>query len=358
MSGTVGPMGYGMLAQLIQQGSQTRDRLTTLTGQASSGMVAETYAGLGQGLAQSLSLKPRIETIGVWQANIDAATGRMETIQASMKQIQQIAADFRAQLNALTSFNQGGIDPIAANARAALGQVANLLNARDATGYVFAGQDSDNPPIPEAEDITASGFYSAIATAIQGLTANGAAATTAATLGIAASNADGISPFSAWLSRDASELKTPVTQVGPNETIPTGLLAGANSAAVSDGPSSTGSYMRDLMRALATIGSLRDTQATDPGFAALIDDTRAGLTESIGAMAIDVGVFGDRQARMADTRARLGDLSTAVSTQLAEAQEVDMATILSKISLVQTQLQTSYRLLIDTNSLSLVKLLQ
>ena len=60
------------MAQLIQHGSTVRHRLTSLTEQASSGLVSETYAGLGQGLSGALSLKPRIEAIATWQRNIDS----------------------------------------------------------------------------------------------------------------------------------------------------------------------------------------------------------------------------------------------------------------------------------------------
>ena len=47
-----------------------------------------------------------------------------------------------------------------------------------------------------------------------------------------------------------------------------GLLASANSAVTSP-PPSTGSYMRDLMSALATIGSLSSSQVGASGFQAL-----------------------------------------------------------------------------------------
>ena len=45
----------------------------------------------------------------------------------------------------------------------------------------------------------------------------------------------------------------------------------------------TGSYMRDMLRALATIGSLTSTQANVPGFQDLVQDTRTSLIGAISA---------------------------------------------------------------------------
>ena len=66
-------------------------------------------------------------------------------------------------------------------------------------------------------------------------------------------------------------------EIGDGHTVQLGLLASGNVAVSSTGSSTTGSYMRDLMRALATVGSLSSTQQNDPGFQALVQDTRSSL---------------------------------------------------------------------------------
>ena len=90
-------------------------------------------------------------------------------------------------------------DSTAVWARDSLRQVADLLDTKDGDSYVFAGQDSANPPVPQPDDILSSGFYSQIAASVGQLAANGASATAAATLATASSNAAGTSPFSASL---------------------------------------------------------------------------------------------------------------------------------------------------------------
>ena len=156
-------------------------------------------------------------------------------------------------------------------------------------------------------------------------------------------------------------------QVGQNQTEPVGITASANGLmpASPPGPSpipggppaSTGSYMRDVLRALATIGSLSSAQANDPGFASLVQDTRVSLMGGIAAMAQDAGVLGNVQSSLTATQSRLADTQIALTGQVSSAEEVDMAATLSRLSLVQTQMQASYQLIASMNSMSLVKFL-
>ena len=183
------------------------------------------------------------------------------------------------------------------------------------------------------------------------------------------SNIGGTSPFSAYLSQPYAVLQAdlPVVQVGQNQTEPVGIPASANGlipdlaacpATIPGGPpASTGSYMRDVLRALATIGSLSSAQVSDPGFADLVQDTRISLSGGVAAMAQDAGVLGNVQSSLTATQSRLADTQTALTGQVSSAEEVDMAATLSRLSLVQTQMQASYQLIASLNSLSLVKFL-
>lgn len=351
--------GFGARGSVIASAGQVRDRLDQLTRQAASGRVADTYGGLGAAAATSLSLRPAITRIAAWQANIDAVQGRMEVTQSSLKQVSAIAAAFRARTADLNGLSEAMVDSVAASARDALRSVAGLLNARHGDQYVFAGQDSANPPVPGAESILASGFFGDIAAAVAGLGSSGAAVTIAATLATGGSNAAGVSPFSASLSQPAGTLDalTASVPVGDGRSVQVGVLASANADAASLGASTTGSYIRDIMRGLATLGSLSSAQINDAGFAALVADVRTGLEGAITALNVDAGVLGNRQAAITEGRARLGETATALQGQVADVEDVDMAAVLSRLSLTQTQLQASYQLLAGLQGLSLTKFL-
>jgi flagellar hook-associated protein 3 FlgL len=357
MTSGIDAIGNGFNATLIANAANVRQQLNILTEQASTGLISDTYAGLGGGAAVSLDLSPQLTALQTYQANIDQATGSMQVTQTVMTQIQQIAATFVSDIPKLNGLNPSAVDSIAANARSALTQVAGLLDTKNGDVYVFGGQDTSNPPVPAPDSILSSGFYSQINAAVSALSSNGVSATTAATLAIAGSNATGTSPFSAYMSATASTLGAPVVQTGETSMVQTGLLASANSAATSGGASTTGSYMRDLMRALATIGSMTSSQTTDPNFGGLVQDTGNSLNGLVTAMATDVGVLGTTQATLVNTKSQLSNTVTALTSQVSSAQEADMATTLSQLTAMQTQLQASYRLITAANSLSLINFL-
>jgi flagellar hook-associated protein 3 FlgL len=213
--------------------------------------------------------------------------------------------------------------------------------------------------VPNPDAILSSGFYTQIASAVSALSVSGAGATAMATLSVAQSNAAGTSPFSAYMSQAAATLQQqiPTVQAGASHMVPIGLLASANVSVPSSGNSTTGSYMRDILRALATIGSLNSTQQSDPNFTALVQDTRTSLEGAISAIGQDAGTLGNRQTQLTQTQTQLSDTQTALSSQVSSAQDADMATTLSNLSLVQIQLQASYQVIAGANGLTLVKFL-
>lgn len=376
MSSTIGS-GYGILPTLIANSTNVHQQLDTLTEQVSTGLVSQTYAGLGGEASVSLDLNPQINALQTYRDNINQATGSMQVTQTAMTQIQQIAATFADDIPNLNGLDSSEVDSVAAQANAALQQVASLLNTQDGSNYVFAGQDTSTPPVPSGDSILSSNFYAQINLAVAGLSANGASATIAATVGIASSNntptsptdtsPTDTSPFSAYLSQPppgqpGSTMSAPVVQTGEGGTVQTGLLASANSVAISPGttttpPTSTGSYMRDLMMSLATLGSLSSSQINDPGFAALVQSTGTTLNGVVNTMAVDVGVLGNTQSNLTTTQTQLSDTATALTQQLSSVQDVDMASTLSQLTAMQTQLQASYRLISGATSLSLVNYL-
>jgi flagellar hook-associated protein 3 FlgL len=359
MSIAVGPADYGMLGSLIANASSVKQKLDTLTNQASSGLVGDTYAGLGTGASVSLDLRPQMANVQTWQNNVDASTGRMAVTQSAMSNIQSIAASFYTQLNTVDGVNASAVDSIAASARDALSQVASQLDTQNGGVYVFAGQDTGNPPVPDPDNILTSGFYTQINAAVSAW--GTAAAVANKTYSIATA---GPLPFSPTISPTL-----PTVQVGQNNIEKIGLLANANALippSVIDPanppipggpPASTGSYMCDLLRALATIGSLSSGLASKSDFQALVQDTRTSMSGAITAMAQDVGVLGNVQSSLAATQSQLADTQTALAGQVSSAEDVDMAKTMSQLSLVQTQMQASYQLIATMSSLSLVKFL-
>jgi flagellar hook-associated protein 3 FlgL len=347
------------LGTAISSSEIIRTQLNTLTEQASSGMVADTYAGLGSGASTSLSLNAALGQNQALQNGINAVSGPMQVQQTALSEIGSIASDFYSQTNDLNGLDPSTVDSVAASAQAALQQVAGLLDSQDGDVYVFAGQDSGNPPVPDPDQINSSGFATQIAAAVSTLATNGATTTASMTLAVAESNAPGTTPFSPALSQPASALQAlrPSVSVGDQQSVPTGILASANGDVTSLGSSTTGSYMRDIMRALATLGSLSSTQVTQPGFADLVADTRTSLGNAITAISQDAGIMGNRQTALTQTTTDLTQTAAALQGQVSNVQDVDMASTLTQLTRTQTQMESSYQIIAGLESLSLTKYL-
>jgi flagellar hook-associated protein 3 FlgL len=342
---------YGTLGQVVYNTGVVKTQLDTLTGQAASGLVSSSYAGLGASAQTALSLAPQIQSLATQQTAIDAVAGRMDVAQSALTQISNLASGLNAQIAGLTDVTPTQIDSIALAAKSALQQVVGLLNSKSGSVYVFGGTDSANPPVPNADQITSSGFYTQIATAVSGLATNGAAATIASTLATASSDVAGTTPF------NGPPGQAPTVNLGTGAPVQTGVLANANTLAVSGGTSTTGSYMRDILRSLATLSNLSSSQASVTGFTAVVQDTQASLSGAITALGIEQGSQGDTQASLATIRSQAGDTSTALSTQISAVEDVDMAKTLSNLTQVQTQLTASYKLISELKSLSLANFL-
>ena len=357
ISGAGAVFGNGTLSQVISDAAAVRSRLDGLTRQAGDGLVSDVYSGLGSGASVSLSLGSALAQLHTWQSNTQAATGQMATAQTALSQISSIASTYFAQTASLTGLSGAAIDATAASARDALGQVASLLNSKYGDVYVFAGTDRGSAPVPG--DIMHSGAVVAIGSAVVGLAGAGAAATLASTLASASSNAAAVSPFSASLSQPAAALagSRSLVRAGPGAATPTGVLASTNGDVVSTGSSTTGSYVRDIIRALATIGALSGSQASTPGLLGLVTDTHTSLGDAISSLNTDAGVMGNRQASLTSTQQNLGDAEVALKSQVSNVQDVDMAATLSRLTATQTQLQASYQLLGALRSLSLASVL-
>jgi flagellin-like hook-associated protein FlgL len=353
MLGFPGVTDVSTFSQVVSESSLAKAEIARLSAETSSGLVSQTYSGLGQGGPSALDLSQQVAAAGAVAANADNAANVMQVSQTALGQIASIASSFAAQLTSLGS-GTASVGVVSASAQDALRQVATLLNTEVGGRYVFAGQDSANPPVPDPDQVTSSAFFTAIQAAVGNLGASGAATVAAQTLAIASPG--GVSPFSPTLTAATRPAEVDLGQ-GQREQV--GLLADRNSDAVSTGAgtTSTGSWMRDLMRGLATIGSLSGSQATDPQFLPLVQDTITSVQGAIVAMNTDIGVLGTRQDTVTQAKTLAGSVGDALKAQLSSLTDADVTEVATELSAAQTRLQASYQIIGSLQNLSLVKFL-
>lgn len=334
VGGAPGVASRGLLAELSSNVGVINQKLQQVGEEVSSGLVSTTYAGLGSGALISLNLRPQLAQNDALANGITAATSQMGVTQTVMTQIASVAQGVLAKLSASSGTGTGaiGLDSIAAQARDAFNGVVSLLNTKDGDSYIFSGQDSANPPVGS----TAS-FVAGVTGAVQGLGTSGTslASTEAGSLGAGTSGV---------FSQAAGQSAPQTVQTGQGAPVAYGVSAGT-------------SYMRQILQSLATIGALSSSQTGAAGYSSFVQDTIKQLGAASTALTADQGVLGERQDELTATQTTMAGTKISLTSQLSSVEDADVAALATTQSLLQTQLQTSYKLISNMQNLSLVSYL-
>ena len=336
------------------------DRLSAqnnaLTAEASTGIVADSFSGLGDQAYTAVNLEPQITALGAWRSNLAQSQTKLATTQSALSSIGAIATNLQTSLVSLVSLNTPASIAIASNAaRQELTQLTSLLNTRSADTYVFAGTASDQPPV-SGGDLAATGLVSGIISAVSAVGTAGAAATQAATLGLASDNSPGNSVFSAQLSAPAPHAASlaPSLQIGQGEVIANGIVATQGGPATAQ---STGSPIRDLITALATVAGLSGADPNSAGFRQLVSDATNQLQDVNQGIQGLIAHVGETQVNVTTQSSSLADASDALQAQLGAIMNADPAVVRTQQVAVQNQLTASYSLIADMKTLTLAQYL-
>jgi flagellar hook-associated protein 3 FlgL len=351
MNSVASTTDVGTMSFALYNMRRAQQRVDVLTAQAASGYLSSNYAGLGGSAGAALDLTSQLAVNATLQANTQSASTIQQVTQTALGQIQTLVSGISAQLLGITNISAAALTTVSAQANGALDQIAGLLDTKVGDTYIFAGQDSSNPPVPDPSTLSSSAFVAAIQTAVAGLSTNGAPAVQAALLTAAAPGAT--SPFSATL--EASNQPTRV-DLGNGASVQVGMLADQNSNAVSSGTgtTSTGSYMRDIFMGLSALGALGGADPGQASVQSLLTGLHTTLSDAGAALNVDIGSLGARQDVVSSTQTELQNVATALTAQLGNAQDADPATVATELSTAQTQLQASYSIISSLHTLTLV----
>jgi flagellin-like hook-associated protein FlgL len=365
-----------------------------------------------------MDLRGDISRREAYQNTIQQTLAKVQVTQDVLDRIGAIAERFTANTAKLMGATKPEeIQIQAGQARAALVEVANLLNERYSDEYLFGGTATHQPPIPDPDGILTSGMTSGIIDEVALLTSANAATVLANTKALAQSDAYGTTPFSPFLSTNRGwAVSTPFavgemivsngniyrataagtsasTGGGPagtgtgivdngvtwdfvqpgaiaggiegrrnllssdNERIEYGIAANRNGAVVSSGET-TGSWARDLLRGLASIAGLTPEKSQlGDGYTTFIATVQQGLKSSVNALALERGALGVVEARMDSIRTFHESVTLSLTLQVSEIEEVDMAKTITSFQATQSQLEASYRAMAIAQQLSLTRFL-
>ena len=353
MSGAISN-GFGIMPTLMRTIDTLNAQSDALALQTTTGVLSGSYAGLADGANAAIGLEPQITATKAWQTNLTQTQTKLSVTQTALSGISGIATSLQNSLVVLqTNPTASTIAVASQTARQQLTQLTSLLNTYSGDSYVFAGTASDQPPV-SSSDLATSSMVSSIMSAVAQVGTAGAAATENATLASASNNGGAGTVFSAQLSVPPAAAATlvPQVQIGQGSPFATGMVAtqgGAPSA------QSTGSPIRDLIRALATLAGLSGADSSSAGFKSLLSDTSShvqNVVQGLAGLAAGVGTLQDTATIQSNT---LTDVNSALQSQLEAAKGSDVATTHTQQLAVQNQLTASYTLIADMKALNLAQ---
>ena len=333
--------------------------MAQLGDQISTGRKGNSYAVLGNEAPKAMDLRAEIGRRESYQNMIGQTLSKVQVTQNVLNRIGTIAEKFAANSTKLMgAAKPEEIQIQAGQAKAALVEIANLLNEEYAGEYLFGGADTRNPPIPNPNTIATTGMAKEIADEVATLDATNATTVLAAITGWATNDDPLITPFSEYL--ETGEGKTEGRRnllASDNERIDYGILANRNAAVVSSGET-TGSWARDLLRGLASIAGLTPEKSQlGQSYTSFVTKVQEGLRSSVDALALERGALGVTEARLGSVRTLHESVSLSLSLQVSDLEEVDMAKTITSFQATQTQLEASYRAIAMAQQLSLTRFL-
>ena len=350
-----------LTARIGLNATQLRDRITVLGEQISTGRKGRTYAAIGSDAPKAMDLRAEIGRRETYQTTITQTLSKIKISQNVMDRIGAIAQKFTANAaKLLGAAKPEEIQVQAAQAEAAMVEVATLLNEQLNGEYLFGGSDSHNPPIPNPQTIATQlgGMGREIKNKVASLNGSNVVDVLDDTKSLAESDDLGITPFSEFLSTLPGKEEARTNILGnDNERVAYGIHANRNAAVKSTGDT-TGSWARDLLRGLASIAGLTPEKAQlGSDYTTFVTTVRKGLESAADALALERGSLGLTEARLQSMASLQESVSTSLTLQLSNLEEVDMAKTITSFQTTQSQLEASYRALAISQQLSLTRFL-
>lgn len=363
MTNAVGS-SYGPLDRTIASISSLQNQIGTLQEQTSTGEKSQSYAGLGDVSSQVLDLTAAKSRAAAFDQVIADTQGKASVIQNVLSQIGSIAGAVSTAALRLTGTSpSSAVTSVAQQAKDAFTQVASLLNTQYEGHYLFSGADTSNPPVPDAANVTSSGLYTQIGTAVGALatipTTPSLDTVIASTVAIASSTDPATSIFSSYLNGPGASAAPATVKVSDTQSVSLGVVANANVAGVISDPtiSGTGSAISDILRGLAVVANSSTTMASNPDFSALIQNATTTLSSANNTLTEESGSVGQMQATLTAAASASSSFQLVLTKQLGGLTNVDSAATIADLQTVSNQLEASYKVLSLASSLHLASYL-
>ncbi len=342
-------MKVGTLAQNLltrQNISTTLTQLSKAEQQVSSGEKTPVFSGLGTDAATLLGLKSARDNLETYSRSISTVQRRASVMQTSLNQINDVAADMRAEVIKVSPDYKTDASVrsiLRVRAAEAIEEVNRVLNVQFEGRYLFSGIAVGTQPMADKGAVGTAGTpMDSVNGLITGYT-NGTAAAVIANVDTYFSAAGNFYTGNEGYNGDQSATQISA-RVDETYTITYGVRGDDRAVA-------------QILNALYTLSTLDYDAANEAGFDTIFDNALTNLTDGLDALSRVYGELGVKEQQLQELTDEHESAINTLTLAISEIEDADQYEAITEFQRLQSQLQASYQVTATLRSLTLTNYL-
>ena len=292
---------------MLAQVQKAENALDNSNRQVATGKLSDNYAGYGDKTAVMEAARSASARADANAATAQQALMRLDVQDAQLTQLSDLTGQIRQALTKAAADQDG--TSLMYQLEGYFNQVVDLLNSKDANGYVYAGDNSQTPPVT----VTSLSDLAALPTVADAF-ANGTVKTT--------------------------------VRIGENQTVQVGMLA-----------SDLATNLFTLMRQVAQFdagGSGPFSGTTTPAQQSFLESSIPTAIDVSGGVNAQAAANGIRYKAVQSSIEQLQAASTVYKSFVSNVEDVDMTQAVAQLNQHQIALQAAFQVTSTLNRLSLL----
>ncbi|MFM8747618.1 MAG: flagellar hook-associated family protein [Aestuariivirga sp.] len=326
--------------------AQSQTRLEKAHTEASTGRHADIGIALGAQTGSSIRMRIELSAAEFSIASMKQAAAKADITQTSLTALNTLSEKFRSTLTAARNGENGRSVAITA-AASSIDAMQDILSASHDGQYLFSGLNVDTAPLKPYQD----GPRLAVVAAFEaefGFPPDDPAAASLAKPQIESfieESLDAVFNGAGWAAEWSNATDT--TQgfrLSPDQNL--SLSASANAE-----------FSRKLAQSLSIVDVLGESKISTAAFEAAVDAALAKISETQIAIGREQTRIGFGQATLKDSEPLLIEKKNSLTSSIQALESVDSYEVATRVTLLMTQLESSYALTARIGRMSLLSYL-
>jgi len=317
-------------SRLVKLGSQLED----LQRQVTTKKKYDTYTGFNTDAYSLQTIKIKTTKMEAYLDNIDNATSNIEQIEEFLSNIVKITGDVVGAIN-LGELDESGLTNLSDLAKETLSLIQDTLNEKGLDGnYLFSGCNISEAPVVSAESLN-SNYQSQITGWLNGTITTAQLET----------NSEAFTSTSLGLSSSLSTATGRIIQIKDNISVDSSVKADSEG-------------IQNIIKGLSILANLKYPSVTDSvdetDLKELLTYTAETLSTGSEQTTNEIEKLASKISLIESIQETLKNQVETYTTQIDDLENADTSEALIKMQLLETQLETSYKITSLVSQLSLI----